>query len=68
VAETTSLGAAFAAGLACGFWGDLDELKRVLGDGETFEPRMVGAERERLYDGWKSAVQCSLSWANSQVA
>ncbi|MGB3161093.1 MAG: glycerol kinase GlpK [Carnobacterium sp.] len=54
--ETTALGAAFLAGLAVGFWKDLDELKEFYEAGEAFEPSMPEEKREELYSGWKQAV------------
>lgn len=53
VAETTALGAAYAAGLAVGFWGSLDELRANWQEEQRWEPRMSDAERERLLRGWK---------------
>ncbi|MFW7393627.1 glycerol kinase GlpK, partial [Vagococcus fluvialis] len=54
--ETTALGAAYLAGLAVGFWADLDELREFQGEGSTFKPDMASEEREELYAGWKEAV------------
>ena len=54
--ETTALGAAFLAGLAVGFWKDLDELKEFYEEGEIFEPTMPAEKRENLYEGWQQAV------------
>lgn len=54
--ETTALGAAYLAGLAVGFWADLDELREFQGEGSTFKPDMALEEREELYAGWKEAV------------
>lgn len=54
--ETTALGAAYLAGLAIGFWKDLEELKEFQGEGSTFKPNMPTEEREDLYAGWKEAV------------
>lgn len=54
--ETTALGAAYLAGLAVGFWADLDELREFQGEGSTFKPNMTSEEREDLYAGWKEAV------------
>ena len=54
--ETTALGAAYLAGLAVGFWKDLDELKEFQGEGGTFTPDMAAEERDDLYAGWKEAV------------
>jgi len=55
-AETTALGAAFAAGLAAGVWKDRRELSRIWRADTIFEPRMDTTARAALMDGWKSAV------------
>lgn len=57
--ETTALGAAYLAGLAVGFWQDLDELKAMLEEGETLTPQMSAAEREKLYTNWQAAVKAT---------
>ena len=54
--ETTALGAAYLAGLAVGFWKDLDELKSMAEEGQMFTPEMLAEERDNLYEGWKQAV------------
>ena len=54
--ETTALGAAFLAGLAVGYWKDLDEIKQLNQAGQIFEPAMSEARRAALYKGWKKAV------------
>ncbi|HAB30861.1 MAG TPA: glycerol kinase [Gemmatimonadetes bacterium] len=56
VPETTALGAAYLAGLAVGFWNDLDEIADHWRSDARFEPAMVDVERERLYLGWQRAV------------
>ena len=63
VAETTALGAAYAAGLAAGFWKDMDELKEHWEVSKTWKPKMTKAKREKYFKGWKEAVQRSLNWA-----
>jgi glycerol kinase len=62
VTETTALGAAFAAGLAIGFWADLDELRERWAEDRRWEPRMERAAREREYARWKRAVTRTLDW------
>ena len=62
VAETTALGAAYAAGLAVGFWPDTASLKENWHVHSTWEPDMGDAQREKLYSGWKKAVQKTLAW------
>jgi glycerol kinase len=64
VAETTSLGAAFAAGLAVGYWRSLDELRGCWAEERRWEPAMAGGERERLLGQWKKAVARSLDWVD----
>ncbi len=63
VFETTSLGAAYLAGLATGFWRDLSEVRKYWRAGKVFEPRMPPEVRERLYRGWRAAVKRALGWA-----
>ncbi|MBK8784788.1 MAG: glycerol kinase GlpK [Anaerolineales bacterium] len=54
VAETTALGAAYAAGLAVGFWKDYDELRANWGRDKEWSPKMDAKQREGLYSGWKN--------------
>ncbi|MBI2757248.1 MAG: glycerol kinase GlpK [Chloroflexi bacterium] len=63
VAETTALGAAYAAGLAIGFWKDFDELRANWGRGKEWTPKMDSTSRERLYLTWKKAVTKTFDWA-----
>ncbi|MFN3742702.1 MAG: glycerol kinase GlpK [Anaerolineales bacterium] len=62
VNETTALGAAYAAGLAVGFWKDLDELRHQWQIERQWQPRMDAEKRERLYAGWKKAVTRTFDW------
>ncbi len=62
VAETTALGAAYAAGLAVGFWKDLDELRANWGVDRTWEPNMDPAKRDSQYALWKKAVTRTFDW------
>ena len=62
VIETTALGAAYAAGLAVGYWRDLDDLRGNWGVARTWEPRMSNETRARLAAGWRKAVERSLGW------
>jgi glycerol kinase len=62
VAETTSLGAAYAAGLAVGFWDRLEDLRANWGIDVTWEPRMGSEERDRLYRDWLRAVERTFDW------
>ena len=68
VRETTALGAAYAAGLAVGYWRGLDEIELLWKADRVFEPTMSADERERLYAGWKRAVRCALSYAEGAEA
>jgi glycerol kinase len=63
VTETTALGAAFAAGLATGFWTDEQELCRLWRVDRRWEPQMPDERRERDYARWKLAVERSFDWA-----
>ncbi len=63
VTETTALGAAYAAGLAVGFWKNLDELRANWGRDVEWGPRMESSRRDALYADWKKAVTRTLDWA-----
>ncbi|MFT4884714.1 MAG: glycerol kinase [Natronomonas sp.] len=63
VDETTALGAAYAAGLAVGYWEDVDGLRSNWRVDREFEPEMDEAEADRMYDRWDDAVERSLDWA-----
>ncbi len=63
IAETTSLGAAYLAGLAVGMWQDTDQLSRMWKVAKTYEPKMSDDQREALYAGWKRAVERARGWA-----
>jgi glycerol kinase len=63
VNETTALGAAFAAGLAVGYWDGVHELKDLWQADRAFEPAMAEEQREALYAGWRRAVRAALAWA-----
>ncbi|OGN90914.1 MAG: glycerol kinase [Chloroflexi bacterium RBG_13_48_17] len=65
IAETTSLGAAYLAGLAVGLWRDTAQLARMWQAAETYEPKMSVDQRETLYAGWKRAVERARGWAES---
>lgn len=57
--ETTALGAAYLAGLATGFWSSVEEVESLWMKTRTYSPRMEIAERDRLYAGWKKAVEAA---------
>ena len=67
VAETTALGAAYAAGLAVGFWSNLDDLRANWQEDKRWVPDLDEAERERLYRNWKKAVTKTLDWVDEDV-
>lgn len=57
--ETTALGAAYLAGLAIGYWKDMEELQGLVAIGERFSPKMENERKESLYRGWKQAVKAT---------
>jgi glycerol kinase len=63
IRETTALGAAYLAGIAVGFWKDLNEVKGMWKCGATFSPRMEKERQEALLSGWHKAVGRSRGWA-----
>jgi glycerol kinase len=65
VAETTSLGAAYAAGLAVGFWSEVEDLRANWGKDKEWQPQMDPAERDREYALWKKAVTRTFDWVDS---
>jgi glycerol kinase len=67
VIETTALGAAYAAGLAVGFWQDLGELSANWSEDQRWEPAMDTTERERQMRLWKKAVTKSMDWVDQDV-
>jgi len=62
VAETTALGAAYAAGLAVGYWKNLEELKENWAIDKEWHPSMDDETRQRLYKGWLKAVTRTFDW------
>jgi len=62
VAETTALGAAYAAGLAVGFWKNFDELRANWGRDKEWSPEMDADKQEKLYKDWKKAVARTFDW------
>jgi glycerol kinase len=67
VAETTALGAAYVAGLAVGFWKDLDELRANWHEDTRWEPQIDADERERRMRMWKKAVTRTFDWVDGDV-
>jgi glycerol kinase len=64
VAETTALGAAYAAGLAVGFWSDTDELRANWREGRRWTPTWTDQQRAEGYAGWKKAIERTLGWVD----
>jgi glycerol kinase len=62
ILETTALGAAYAAGIATGYWRDVDELKHNWDVAQRWTPRMPQRDREHLYGAWQKAVERSFGW------
>lgn len=67
VTETTALGAAYAAGLAVGFWSGLDKLRDNWREDHRWEPRLDAAERDRRLRLWRKAVTKSMDWIDDDV-
>jgi glycerol kinase len=66
VAETTALGAAYAAGLAVGFWKNTDELRENWNESQRWTPAWDDEQRKNGYQGWKKAVERTLDWVDVQ--
>jgi glycerol kinase len=62
VAETTALGAAYAAGLATGFWETQEDLRENWAEDKRWEPKMEAAERDEYFKYWKKAVTRTFDW------
>ncbi|GGF29739.1 glycerol kinase GlpK [Subtercola lobariae] len=67
VAETTALGAAYAAGLATGFWANLDDLRANWQEDSRWTPNMEPEERDRQLRNWKKAVTKTLDWVDADT-
>jgi glycerol kinase len=65
VAETTALGAAYAAGLATGFWANTDDLRTNWAKDRTWSPTTSAEQRAKGYAGWRKAVERTLDWVDS---
>mmetsp|Transcript_13809 Transcript_13809/g.28480 ORF Transcript_13809/g.28480 Transcript_13809/m.28480 type:complete len:619 (+) Transcript_13809:145-2001(+) len=65
VQETTAMGAAFAAGLAVGFYKDPEEIRALWTESQRFDPKMEEAERQQNWSGWKKAIARSLDWVDA---
>ncbi len=66
VAETTALGAAYAAGLATGFWGNQEDLRENWAEDKRWEPTMDSAKRDEYYKFWKKAVTRTFDWFDAE--
>ncbi len=66
VDETTALGSAYAAGLAVGYWSDIDSLRSNWQVDEEFSAEMDPAEADKMYDRWDDAIERSLDWAQEE--
>lgn len=66
VAETTALGAAYLAGLAVGYWDSLQDVTNNWAVDRVFTPAMSEGDREKLYKGWKRAVDRARDWAKDE--
>jgi glycerol kinase len=62
VSETTSLGAAYAAGMAVGVWKDTDELRSKWQEDRQWDPQSSKDLRDERYRGWKKAIERTLDW------
>ncbi len=67
VAETTALGAAYAAGLAVGYWESEDDIRNNWGEDKRWSPQMDPDAREKTYRNWKKAVTKTLDWVDEDV-
>ena len=64
ITETTALGAAYLAGLAVGYWKNIDEIQQQWQVDKTFSPQMEPAKGNELLNGWQRAVKASIAWAD----
>jgi len=66
VTETTALGAAYLAGLAVGYWKNMEDITSQWQADQTFTPGIAADKRNELVNGWQRAVRASIAWANNQ--
>ena len=64
VNETTALGAAYAAGLATGFWKDENDIRNNWAMDRKFAPALSADKRKEMYDGWKKAITKAQGWTD----
>ena len=67
ITETTALGAAYAAGLAVGFWTDLDEITENWAEDKRWKPNGKTEDNDKLFRNWDKAVTKSLDWVDQDV-
>jgi glycerol kinase len=67
VAETTALGAAYAAGLATGYWESEDDIRNNWGEDKRWTPQMDEGDREKTFRNWKKAVTKTFDWIDEDV-
>ena len=65
ITETTALGAAYLAGLAVGYWKNIEEIQQQWQVDNTFSPQLEAAKANELLNGWRRAVKASIAWAQS---
>jgi glycerol kinase len=65
ITETTALGAAYLAGLAVGYWKNIEEIQQQWQVDKAFSPQMEGNKANELLNGWRRAVKASIAWAES---
>ncbi len=68
ITETTALGAAYLAGLAVGFWKNVEEIQQQWQINQSFAPAMETDKRNQLVNGWQRAVKASIAWASTSSA
>ena len=66
ITETTALGAAYLAGLAVGYWKNIDEIQKQWQVDTSFESSMPVAEQDALKKGWQRAVRSTIAWADDE--
>jgi len=66
ITETTALGAAYLAGLAVGYWDDIEDIRKQWMVDKQFEPSMNPGKVAELTKGWKRAVKAAITWADDR--
>ncbi|MFO7847891.1 MAG: glycerol kinase GlpK, partial [Balneolaceae bacterium] len=66
ITETTALGAAYLAGLAVGYWDDIEDIRKQWQEDKKFEPEMGAGKVAELTKGWKRAVKAAITWADDK--